>query len=505
MLRSIRGRLLALVVLVDAGAVLVLAVGGIGGLADRPGTVVLLAAVATLAGIPTVRISSLGTEVTATHPFILCGLSTAGFPAAGIIALAGALGSIVGHWKSQRGIKVAFNLGGVVLSSAMATGVFFLAGGRPGVGVLEVIWPLAAATATYFLANTGLVAVAVSMEREQKFALTWDRSFRWTAVSFLTGLPVAVALLAIQEKLGPWGLVLGLPPCWLILAYYRSHKSNLEEQERRIAVVEELNSALEQRVEDRTRQLKQALDRVEELQALKETLTQTVIHDLKNPLTAVVGNFDLVEDHGDERARTYARRGKSEASRMLRMMMNLMDVAAMEEGRFTVRCRNVDTVSIVRQAVEHAAVAAAQHEVRLVVRAADPACSVSGDAAVLQRIIDNLLANALQHAPRGSTVTVGVERRRGKVEISVADQGPGIPAEFREKIFEKYNQGEADRQNPSENRGLGLTFCQLAVLAHEGTIRVEDAPAGGALFRVVLPHRSPAGESTRTPAPRATL
>jgi len=73
------------------------------------------------------------------------------------------------------------------------------------------------------------------------------------------------------------------------------------------------------------------------------------------------------------------------------------------------------------------------------------------------------------------------------IEIAVADQGSGVPPEFRERIFEKFQRLESRKSVPGANRGLGLTFCRLAVEAHGGTIWVDDAPAGGALFRALLP------------------
>jgi signal transduction histidine kinase len=101
--------------------------------------------------------------------------------------------------------------------------------------------------------------------------------------------------------------------------------------------------------------------------------------------------------------------------------------------------------------------------------------------------VDNLLSNSVNHSPTGGTITVRVAEREEGVEISVADEGPGIPEAYRERVFEKYAQLDLRRSGLSTNRGLGLTFCRLAVEAHGGTLWAEEAEGGGALFRVLLP------------------
>jgi signal transduction histidine kinase len=104
----------------------------------------------------------------------------------------------------------------------------------------------------------------------------------------------------------------------------------------------------------------------------------------------------------------------------------------------------------------------------------------------LQRVLENLLDNAIRHAPARSAVHLVATGRDEHVEIRVSDSGPGIPAELRERIFERFVQVEhGERGTTRAGRGLGLTFCKLAVLAHGGSIHVEDL-APGAAFCVRL-------------------
>ncbi len=227
--------------------------------------------------------------------------------------------------------------------------------------------------------------------------------------------------------------------------------------------------------------------KLEELETLKETLTQTLVHDLKNPLAAVLGNLELMERKADESLLHLVRRSKAAAWRMHQMILNLLDIAQLEEGKLLLRPESVDAGSLARKACVEMEGGAAQRGVKLEIAADETTAVLRGDAAVLRRVLDNLLSNAIEHSPQGGVVSVAVTLCDEGIEIAVADQGPGIPAEFRERIFEKFQRIENRKSVAGANRGLGLTFCRLAVEAHGGTIWVDDAPSGGAMFRALLP------------------
>ena len=125
--------------------------------------------------------------------------------------------------------------------------------------------------------------------------------------------------------------------------------------------------------------------RNEELE-LKKTLAQTLVHDLKSPLAAVVGNLDLLEWQGDQRTLELVRRCKTSASRMLRMILDLLDVDLLEEGRVRLCLEPVDAASLVQRAVEDAEVSARQRSVRLLTEVPGGTCAVNGDAVILRRV-----------------------------------------------------------------------------------------------------------------------
>jgi len=225
--------------------------------------------------------------------------------------------------------------------------------------------------------------------------------------------------------------------------------------------------------------------RNEELQ-LKKTLAQTLVHDLKSPLAAILGNLDLLEMRSEERLRYLVQRSKQGAGRMLKMILNLMDVEGLEEGRLVPALEAVDATELARRTIAEAEASAEPQKVSLLLEASEPVW-IDADPVLLRRVLDNLIANAIAKSPAGGRVTVGALMREEGGEIAVSDEGAGIPEEYRDRIFEKYAQAELKNAGESNNRGLGLTFCRLAVEAHGGTIWVDETSTGGARFRLILP------------------
>jgi signal transduction histidine kinase len=228
---------------------------------------------------------------------------------------------------------------------------------------------------------------------------------------------------------------------------------------------------------------------LEELEALKETLSQTLVHDLKNPLAAVLGNLELIERRVEEPVLNLVRRSKAAAWRMHQMILNLLDVAALEEGKMLLHPESVDAAGLARKACQEMEAVAAPRGVTLSVDAGAEHNEVRGDAAILRRVLDNLLGNALEHSPQGGHILVNVVSCDEGIEITVADQGTGVPAAFRDRIFEKFQRLENRKTVPGANRGLGLTFCRLAVEAHGGRIWVESEPGRGSTFYFAIPLR----------------
>jgi hypothetical protein len=185
--------------------------------------VLLVIGMAALVGVRPVRLPGLGHEITATHPFILLALAAFGSMAAVLVAVAGVVAAVLGRGRRSSAVHVAFNLGAVILSTVAASWLFLALGGVPGERLGALLLPLAAATTIYFVANTGLVAAAIALDKRKPFVATWRSSFLWSTTSYFVGLPLAVVLLAVLDTNALWLLALSIPPCWLLVCFYRAH------------------------------------------------------------------------------------------------------------------------------------------------------------------------------------------------------------------------------------------------------------------------------------------
>ncbi len=481
------------VVVALAGIVAVIGLPA-GDLAHGPWAVLAIVLLTGVSAAYPVRMPTLRVQFSIAHTFVFYALAAIGPVAAVLASVSGAVGGSLRMGQQSARLRFAFNLGSQALSTALAGMVFLAAGGNPGRPLSEVLIPLALGTLVYFVANTGLISIVLALERSRTILDVWRESFLWSTASYFTGLTLAACTLALVQSVGLWGVLLAVPPSWMMLVFYQAQRARLEEHELRIREVEALNAALEQKVAERTAALKEAFERIEvqnrellEASDLKENLTQMLVHDLKNPLTSVIGNLQLLERKVRDEHAVMIARSVTAAQRMHRMVLDLLDIAGLEEGRLALDRRPLDARRLLQDAVEDADVEAQRRGVVLRVDPASTATTVDADAAVLRRVVDNLIANALEHSPSGTTVTLSTHSRGGDVELSVADQGPGIPEEYRDRVFEKFSRFGLRRTGITANRGLGLTFCRLAVEAHGGAIWVESAPGGGALFRTVIP------------------
>ena len=232
--------------------------------------------------------------------------------------------------------------------------------------------------------------------------------------------------------------------------------------------------------------LKRQRDALMRLQLQKERLMAFVVHDLKNPVSAMDlhAQFLLRERGLPESARESATQIRAEARQLNRMILNLLDISKADEGQLSPKLSPVDVASLVADVAGELEVAARHREVKLVIEAAP--VMIHADEDLLHRMLANLLENAIRHAPAGTTVGVTIAASAEGVEIRITNAGEGISHEMREKIFEAFVQVEGDGQPRSGGgRGLGLAFCKLAVEAHGGRIWVEDG-APGAVFCVRL-------------------
>lgn len=224
-------------------------------------------------------------------------------------------------------------------------------------------------------------------------------------------------------------------------------------------------------------------------------------HELKSPLSIMLALCTRLEEAGrlaPEDADDVARI-RANAYTMLRRVQDLMLVSRLESVELQLEAAIVDVAAIVRTCAEGFGSVAAQRDLdlRIGVPARLPAVA---DEEKIVSVVSNLLANAIRHAPSGGVVRCSLSTAPGRLILQVADDGPGIAAEQRPTVFERY------RRDPSSGgTGLGLAIVSEIAQLHGGSVAVGDAPEGGALFTVELPLRTQRSTAPRSAGPQRSL
>ena len=217
-------------------------------------------------------------------------------------------------------------------------------------------------------------------------------------------------------------------------------------------------------------------------------------HELRTPLTSLRGYAELYRQGAlpDEPAvRNAMGRIESEGARMARLVDDLWLLAQLDQSR-GLDLMPIDVVPIIREAIEAFAIVDPDRPITVNV---PEVAMVEGDRLRLRQVIDNLLSNARTHTPAGTpvTVTASVTQARDRVEIAVADAGPGIAAADQRRLFERFWRADRARTRSRGGTGLGLVIVQSLVEAHGGRINVESQPGRGSTFTVTLPANSNTG------------
>lgn len=241
-----------------------------------------------------------------------------------------------------------------------------------------------------------------------------------------------------------------------------------------------------------------------ELERLREEYVGLVSHDLRNPLNNISLRVQMLERalREKELPRELAIAGaiRQGARRMEGMIEELLESTRLEAGRVELRRETVDLVPFLEGVLERD-VPPDEHE-RFTLEVSGAVPPVRADAARLERVVANLLTNALKYTPPGTPVTVRLSREGGRAVVAVKDTGPGLRPEEQAHLFEKYYRSRSGRK--AEGIGLGLYISRLIIEAHGGRIWVEGTPGGGATFTFYLPLEAGATEAAR-PGPQPGL
>ncbi len=250
--------------------------------------------------------------------------------------------------------------------------------------------------------------------------------------------------------------------------------------------------------------LEDSYRKLRELEKVRDDLMKMIVHDLKTPLTSIIATLEMLAD-GDLGPVNVSQQGalrdtENKAQELLRLIEDLLEVARIEETNIALDLEELQPGTIVNEIMHDWALRLQQERAVTSVEVAADTPSFQADRALLKRVFGNLIQNSLVHSSRAVELRVYARTDPRGVLFTVADNGPGIPPQYHEVIFHKFESVKTPNVPRVRSSGLGLTFCRLVVEAHGGRIWVQSSEGAGSAFHILLPVRPPAANVARASA-----
>jgi signal transduction histidine kinase len=281
---------------------------------------------------------------------------------------------------------------------------------------------------------------------------------------------------------GGYGLLL-LVFVWIVVRVntYRL----IKEKEKLEQIVKERTQEISEQKDEialQADQLKDTNQQLVDLGRFKQDMTSMIVHDLKSPLSVII--------KGSEK------KSASIARRMLNLVLNMLDVQKFEETDVQPSLAEHSMNELVGQAIEQIEGAMTENGLQLNLNA-PKALNIAMDASLMERVLVNLMTNAIRYAPVNSMLSIELsQNKENELYFSLKDQGQGISEAKQKVIFDRYAQGDEEVTNRSQSTGLGLTFCKMVVEAHGGQIGVQSALGEGAMFWFTIPEAKEVSEAS---------
>jgi PAS domain S-box-containing protein len=250
-------------------------------------------------------------------------------------------------------------------------------------------------------------------------------------------------------------------------------------------------SLTEFQTQDGTRFMANILDVSErrEVERLKKEFVATVSHELRTPLTSIRGSLTLLNVGAlgtlPEKAKQVVSMAERNTLRLITLINDILDIEKLESGKLDMVFDTVSIKSVVERSLEAVKAFADQNGIRLEVQGTEGDVYADGDRLV--QVIVNLVSNAVKFSPKGETVTIAVEHQQNWIEVKVVDHGRGIPAKYKNLLFQRFQQVEASDSRKKGGTGLGLAICKGIIEQHGGSIGVDSEEGKGSVFWFRIP------------------
>jgi signal transduction histidine kinase len=289
----------------------------------------------------------------------------------------------------------------------------------------------------------------------------------------------------------PLGLLVGALAAWLLAGRAMAPIARLAAQAREVGRRPEAArldvEGVEGELRELTATLNDAFARLEELGARERRFAADASHELRTPLAVVRAHLELAlsRERPPQEYRTALDTALTGALRLEAVVRQLLLLAGVEAGRLPTE--RIDLADVVQRAVSAAREAAPVGAPGITLHAVEVELPVAGDAVLLERMVANLLENALQHAARSPEIAVELERDGAEVRLRVLDRGPGVPDELRPRLFERFARGDVSRGRDTGGAGLGLAIVRAIARQHGGDVTAAARAGGGTSMEVRLP------------------
>ncbi|WP_217352470.1 ATP-binding protein [Candidatus Viridilinea mediisalina] len=233
----------------------------------------------------------------------------------------------------------------------------------------------------------------------------------------------------------------------------------------------------------------QDIRRLRELERLRSDVVALVNHELRTPLTTIRGSAEslLSNSHTNDPAhiRSFAQIIKQQGEQLQELLDNMLQLSQLEAGALRLQRQSLTLPPLLRSVIAHAR----EHmpDLRLQADVSADLAPVSIDVRRIEQVLQNLLDNAAKYSPPNGVITISAQRSEQQIVVSVRDQGPGIPPDERERVFDRFYQAARPSTRPVAGTGLGLAICKALIEAHNGLIWIDEPPGGGTLACFSLP------------------